>query len=535
MTFNIKNYRFDIKQLFPVFIYLALLAAMYFSALKWLVIKDWSREVYSYCYLVPLIILYLLWFNKERFAAVKAKPTWIGFVPIVLGILLFWLGELSGEFFSMYMSLWLIIVGLCWLHFGWDKLKTIWFPLFFMLTMFPLPHFVITRLTLKLQLMASNLGTNMIQALGMPVYLEGNVITLAYTQLQVVEACSGLNSLISLVVLSLLMVYFFRDHIWKRVVLFFSCIPLAIALNGSRITLTAVLYKYFGQAAADGFFHGFSGLMIFLVAIPVLLLEMWILAKLPPRVKPAIEKPELALPDADQIEEGAVQPQKVLLAPRFVLAVLIMGLTMVLSTGIEFREKTPSLKPFSEFPLAVADWKSPGTQKMEQIFVDELDLSDYVVANFIDPQRKAVNLYVAYYTTQSKGKSIHSPATCLPGGGWEFNQSGTVPLTGFENLGKPVKVNRAVMQMGDAQQVAYYWFPQRGRILTNAYQLKIFNFWDALTLQRTDGALVRVITDVYAGEAVSDAEKRLQAFVHDIVPVLDGFIPGRALNSSEKP
>ncbi len=93
-----------------------------------------------------------------------------------------------------------------------------------------------------------------------------------------------------------------------------------------------------------------------------------------------------------------------------------------------------------------------------------------------------------------------------------------------------MEVNRAVMQSGRNRQLTYYWFPQRGRILTNAYQLKIFTFWDALTQQRTDGALVRVITSVYENEELADAEKRLQKFVRDIEPVLEEYIPGKDLS-----
>jgi EpsI family protein len=95
-----------------------------------------------------------------------------------------------------------------------------------------------------------------------------------------------------------------------------------------------------------------------------------------------------------------------------------------------------------------------------------------------------------------------------------------------------MQVNRAVMQYGRSTQIAYYWFSQRGRILNNAYQLKIYNFWDALTMQRTDGALIRLITPVYENEKLADADYRLQNFVRDIVPVLEEYVPGKNLGES---
>jgi len=166
---------------------------------------------------------------------------------------------------------------------------------------------------------------------------------------------------------------------------------------------------------------------------------------------------------------------------------------------------------------------------MAQKFIDALDLSEYVIINFQNPGGRKINFYVAYYESQRKGESIHSPATCLPGSGWSFEQSGTVKLTNLPGNNETMEVNRAIMQSGRDRQITYYWFPVRGRILYNAYQLKLFNFWDALTQQRTDGALVRLITSVYEGETLEDAEKRLQNFVRQVEPVLEEYIPGKDL------
>jgi EpsI family protein len=167
---------------------------------------------------------------------------------------------------------------------------------------------------------------------------------------------------------------------------------------------------------------------------------------------------------------------------------------------------------------------------MAQKFLDVLDLSEYVIMDYKNAAGKKINFYVAYYESQRKGESIHTPATCLPGGGWTFEQSGTVKITGVPGKHGTYEVNRAVMQFGNYRQITYYWFPARGRILNNAYQLKIYNFWDALTKQRTDGALVRLITRVYDDEKPSDAEKRLKNFVRDVAPVLDEYLPGKNLS-----
>jgi exosortase D (VPLPA-CTERM-specific) len=515
-------------------IYALLIGSIYASSLRWLVVNDWEREGYSYCYLIPFVLLYLLWLKWSEFRAVKSKPSWLGLFPLLLGLFFFWLGELGGEFLTLYVSMWLVLIGLCWMHFGWKKLKAIGFPLFFVLTMFPLPAFLNTKLMLHLRLISSKLGMAMIHLYGFPAYREGNIIDLGFTQLQVVEACSGLHSFISLVVLCLLLVYFFKDHWWKRAVLLISSVPLAIITNSMRIAVTSMLYKHWGADVAQSFFHGFSGLLIFFFCVPVLLIEMKILGKLPPytkKVKPTEDdkdKKQILYPNTtNKYRQNSISTT--LRQPVFIVAVIFLGATLAFSTGIEFREKIPVKKSLVQFPLRVGEWTANGSRNLEQMFIDTLDLSDYVLIDYRNRPGKSVNLYVAYYETQSKGKSIHSPATCLPGSGWDFRQSGSVTIfnTGGDNCN--MRVNRAVMQKGRQYQLSYYWFPQRGRILTNAYQLKLFAFWDSLTKQRTDGALVRLTTPVYDDEKIEESEERLQQFVRAIVPILKEYIPGKEI------
>jgi len=208
--------------------------------------------------------------------------------------------------------------------------------------------------------------------------------------------------------------------------------------------------------------------------------------------------------------------------PVFVVAMVVLIATHALSHGIEFREKIPINKPFSEFPMAVAEWTGK-RQAMEQTMIDALHFSDYLMATYQNPEGHMIDFYVAYYESQRKGEATHSPETCLPGSGWEFKQSGAVSVD--LGGGKSMRVNRALMVKNDYRQLSYFWFPMRGRILTSLPQVKLYTFWDSLTRQRTDGALVRVITPVEGGEDIEQAEKRLTGFVRVIEPVLDGFIP----------
>jgi EpsI family protein len=275
-------------------------------------------------------------------------------------------------------------------------------------------------------------------------------------------------------------------------------------------------------------------LLIFAICIPVLLIEMKVLEKLPP-VRPKTnadskETDKKASGNNPGCGQKKASKHVWLFQPMFIVTVILLGTTLAISRTVDFREKIPAKKDLAQFPLKIDKWTADRRQRMAQQFLDVLDLSEYVIMDYKNADNKKINFYVAYYESQRKGESIHSPATCLPGSGWTFDQSGTVKITGVPGKHRTYEVNRALMQFGNNKQVTYYWFPARGRILNNAYQLKIYNFWDALTKQRTDGALVRLITRVYDGEKLVDAEKRLQNFVRDVAPVLDEYLPGKNLS-----
>lgn len=505
-------------------VYALLLIGIYYSAYSWLIQKDWAREDYNYCYLIPLVVLYLIWEKKYEFTAEPSVPSWGGLLFLVPGIILFWVGDLAGELYSLYLSSWLVAVGILWMHIGWRKLKIIVFALFMALTMFPLPHFLNTKLTFGLKIISSQIGVTLLHLYGMSAYREGNVIDLGFTQLQIVDACSGLRYLFPLLVMGILLAYFYRAALWKRILLVLSTVPLTIITNSLRIALTGIIYKHWGAAAAEGFFHGFSGWLIFMFTFGVLLAEIWVLRRiLPGPSESFFAKFETADRRHARIyKKSAETGLKAFLAPpQFVVAAVLLVATLGISMAVEFREKVPTNKPFSRFPVEVGQWTGV-RQYMEREIITELDLSDYTNIDYRNMSGRHVDFYVAYYESQRKGESIHSPETCLPGGGWAFAQAGTVQI---QLQDRSIVVNRAIMEKGGDKRLVYFWFPARGRILTNAWEMKFYTFWDSLTRQRTDGALVRVITPITAGETPEEAEARLQQFTSEVVPILDGFLP----------
>lgn len=515
-------------------VFVLLFLGLYYSAYSWM-ISSWELEDFNYGYLIPFVVIYLLWEKRPILSEIPSQKTWIGIFPLILGIVFFWIGELSGEFYSLYLSSWFALIGICVMHLGWGKFKSILFPIAFMLSMFPPPNFVYQNISLRLKLISSKLGVDILQLSGMSAYREGNVIDLGFTQLQVVDACSGLRYLIPLIVLAILVAYFSKGGLWKKIVLVISAIPISIVINSLRIALVGMLYPIWGKDIAEGFLHDFSGWLIFMLSLGILLVELILLNKIFRNSKmdtyEEVDKETVANDAAkstgQEVGKGSLgnhQGLRLLLhPPQFIVAVILLGSTLALAQGVEFREKVMINKPFHLFPLQIGEW-SGKKQGLEPRIIDELDFSDYITADYINPRRQQVGFYTAYYDSQSKGASIHSPESCLPGGGWVSEQSGEqdIPLAS-EN--RSMRVNRTLIRMGDYRQLVYYWFPSRGRLLTNAYQLKLYTFWDALTQQRTDGAIVRVITPVYPNERIMQAEERLQEFVQKVVPFLDEFLP----------
>jgi exosortase D (VPLPA-CTERM-specific) len=504
-------------------LFLALASIMYRSTLAYLLGK-WGMDDFTYSYFIPLVVAYLVWEKRTELAHVPACRTWVGLLPALLGILFFWMGELGGEFTIMFLSLWLLSVGVLWSIFGWRKLRVVIFPVFLVLTMVPPPTVLYNGLTLRLKLISSEIGVHMLQMFGLSAYREGNVIDLGFTKLQVVDACSGLRYFFPLIVLGILLAYFFKGALWKKIVIVLSAIPISIVTNSLRIASVGILYQFMGPAAAEGFFHDFSGWLIFMLSLGILLLEMVVLKRIIPD-RLSTEQHDTT----NSVVSPSFPPEQIrhsgpfrFVSPQVLIILLLMGATATAVQGVSSRNRIPLAKPFNQFPDVVGGW-SAKKQTLEKIYLDALELNDYLLADFRNSQGEVINCYVAFNDFQSKGKASHSPASCLPGSGWELKDPEKITVT--DGTGRSITINRAMMVMGSERRITYYWFDQRGRILTDLYQIKLYNFVDSVTLNRTDGALVRLITPLGSSETPAMADARLKDFFKQFNPTLNGFLP----------
>lgn len=498
------------------------LGVIFFSGLAYMV-SEWSQEEYSHGWLIPAIALFIAYRHRRELFKERWNGAWLGTGAVVLGLLLFIMGELSALYVIVQYAFLLTLSGVILSWTGWRGLALLIIPLIYLIFMIPLPDFLYNNLSAKLQLISSQLGVAVIRAFGISVYLEGNVIDLGLYQLQVVEACSGLRYLFPLMSFGFLCAYLYRGPFWQRAIVFLTTIPLTVLMNSFRIGVIGVLVNQWGIAQAEGFLHFFEGWVIFMACVALLFLEIVLLMKL--------TGDKRSLSEAFNVDSGEELEDRAALFDRstpkpFVVSVVLLGLAMVGSFYLqERRELVPERPQFVDYQLEFDKWEGRELP-VEQNVLNTLKLSDYLSAQFTEQRGIApIDLWVAYYDTQRKGVSIHSPRTCLPGGGWKIDKLENHAVTEVPGADGPIHVNRAVMSAGEQRLLFYYWFKQRDRNLTNEYLVKWYLFWDSLTRKRTDGALIRIGVPYKATGDASSADERLTQFMRDIYPRLVDYVP----------
>ena len=248
-------------------ILIGLVGMLYAGVLKILVGQWWNEPDYGHGFLVPLFSGYVVWRQREKLFKIESKPANFGLLVMVGAVLLLLVGSLGAELFTSRVSLLVLLAGIILFLAGWQVLRAVSFPLAFLLLMIPIPVIIYNQITFPLQLIASRFATFWLELVQVPVLREGNVLILPNYSLEVVEACSGIRSLMTLITLAVAYGYLVEPRRWVRYSVVILMIPIAIVSNAIRIMGTGVLTYRFGPKAAEGFFHEFSGWVIFLAAL----------------------------------------------------------------------------------------------------------------------------------------------------------------------------------------------------------------------------------------------------------------------------
>lgn len=268
----------------------------------------WNDENYSHGLLIPFIIGYILWTQREKLARVQTKPSTLwGLAAVVLALMALWAGTAGAELYMQRTSLVLILAGTALYFWGFRLLRMLLVPLILLMLAIPIPAIIFNKVAFPLQLFASRFAVWSMAALDIPVLRQGNIIelfplgALETKKLEVVEACSGIRSLMTLVTLAVVFAYFTHPGkkegegnkrgrfdwlksygFWRSTLLVLSAVPIAILTNALRVSGTGILARYYGTEVADGFFHNFSGWVIYIVAFLLLFGFAWILDRFRP-------------------------------------------------------------------------------------------------------------------------------------------------------------------------------------------------------------------------------------------------------------
>ncbi|MGA1863744.1 MAG: exosortase/archaeosortase family protein [bacterium] len=248
----------------------ALFLVLYYPIILSMVM-DWKiNDNYSHGYLIPAIAGYMIWSIRKEFEDLKIGPNNWGIIVIFVGLFQLIISRIGSEFFLQRLSMIVVLFGIFLFMAGKPITKKFSFPILYLIFMIPIPAILWNKIAFPLKLFASFLATNIINSLGITILRRGNIIYLANMTLEVVDACSGLRSLTSLLALSAAFAFFTKHSKFKKWLLFLSAVPIAILTNIIRLTLTAGFASKYGEKVAEGFLHGFSGMMVFFLGLLLL-------------------------------------------------------------------------------------------------------------------------------------------------------------------------------------------------------------------------------------------------------------------------
>ena len=248
------------------------LLVLYFPIAKRLVNQWRTDENFSHGWLVPPFSAYVLWEKRKQLAALPSRPAWSGLAVLGFGLLVLAAGVTGAELFLSRVSFLFVLVGLTALTFGWNHVRAAAFPIACLLLMIPIPAIIFNQITLPLQKLASVTATDLLRLLGVPVLREGNIIQLSKMTLEVVQACSGVRSLMSLTTLAIIYGYLLEPKNSIRVALAVASVPIAVIANSLRIVLTGLVVQYGNPEKAEGFYHALSGWLLFVMSLVLLFL-----------------------------------------------------------------------------------------------------------------------------------------------------------------------------------------------------------------------------------------------------------------------
>ncbi len=475
----------------------------------------WTDENYSHGLLVPFVIGFIIWSEWDEISSYGRRGSaLLGVSLVAFALILLIGGTLGAELFTQRIAMVLTIAGLVVWFFGPGVLRLLTVSFALLLLAIPIPQIIFNKIAFPLQIWASQAAVWGIRLFEVPTVRKGNVIEIlpsGATQviaLEVVEACSGIRSLMTLVTLALILGYFTRERrgvmfqsfgetvrsfdFWRIVLLMLAAVPIAVLTNAARVTATGVLTYHFGRRATESTWHDASGWLVYVVALALLIGVNGVLKRVG----------RLGRRDSSPVESRESQFLDTR-SPRVLVAVVVLIAAGVFVNWFQSRsEVAVERQTLSQLPLTLGDWRQKGDEiRFGEATESVLRVSDYTMREYLSADGRLANIYVGYYASQRSGATYHSPQNCLPGAGWVMNRPELIeiPVSG----GRSFRANRYIIENGVYREVMIYWYQGRGRAEASEYLDKAHTVWDSVLRRRSDGAMVRVMTSVGNDEAAA--------------------------------
>ena len=496
----------------------ALLIACYAPILGGLV-RQWATDPdMGHGFLVPSVAGYIVWQRRAELANLRSGRNYAGLALVIWGAAQMILGNLAAQIFIARTAFLVSLIGVVLFLGGLRMAGALAFPLFLGVFLFPIPAMLYAQITLPLQIFASSVAEGILNFMGIPVLRDGNILELAHHSISVVEACSGMRSLLSLSFLALIYAYFFDKKVWMRGLLLAVTIPIAIAANAARVTLTG-LVSDFRPDLAEGPLHILEGWILFVGALAAIVGFHRMVQRgcAFPKSRPnhARTQSGIGLPGGFHFHASTKWPA--------VLLTTTLALQGSLFYGYSPAEVVTAARSLRGFPTTMGGWHMTRQGAIENEVRDVLRADDYLTRQYAASSAQTASLFVAFFRSQRAGQTPHSPKNCLPGSGWIWSVSETI-LVDIRERPQPIEINRYIVSKGDARAVVLYWYQSRTRVVANEYRAAAFVAWDAVRYHRTDTALVRVVIPI-AGSSADPATRSGIEFVQALFPALSRFLP----------
>ncbi|MBN2374347.1 VPLPA-CTERM-specific exosortase XrtD [bacterium] len=493
------------------------LIACYYSTLQGLYHVWINDGDYSYALLIPLITGYLIWERRKMIVNSLIKTNWIGGSLFLMFLMISAYGILGSSPSAVRSSIPFMILSITLFCAGMEMFKILAFPLSLLFLMIPMPTMLQAMVGVPLKRISTRLGEWILRLAGVSVFVEGNIIDMGITKLQVVDACSGLRYILPLLTIGILFAYFFEKNRWRRIILAIATIPLSIIINGIRIGFTGILAQYFGSKVADGFFHGFSGWIVFMFAFAFLFIFHRVI--------------KFSIKDNNKkdVKINRLKNTSKAVTPRQGMIPVIIVTSSLLSLAI-FGYKTAAFpnvtikKGLSSFPLSINEWKG-SLNEMDPEMVALSGAEESFDAVYRSKSGDDIFLYIGYRGSpfSENENFFHSPSICLPASGWRVLSSDTHEILNMPEF-KTIRVRRMTIEKFNERCLVYYWF-QTNRYTAHDVNL---NRWHltlhALTRDNTHDLFIRLISPIESGEKPEATEARVDEFTRSMTAALDRFL-----------